>query len=391
MRIWSDFLIVVVYVLLIGATCANALAENGGNKSGAGEPLTRYLERVGAQLDCYFTIEEEEGPERALSSATSTVMGEPVGSIDDAINLLRRDLKGWSVLRSERNPVVVHLIGPKQNPNALPWGGSKVSVQDSGHEMDVFGRLIGKLGDGKFLYGGGTGGLGFPSIRYEHKVKVQAANIDLRSAVTESIPLTACRPLLWHAITNVIGKQTCVHLSIGWRIPVVEQGPGPTTTAPFTQGEPAYRRNPVLDNTIAYAKDYIEDQMKGGKPFQVRWAMLFLGKAKAQDGIPLLLKYIDYKYALSNWLEEAYPATKALSMMGRPGSAAALKALATETAVLRLKILCRVVLMVEGQEAGAKAIEAEAVKTDQAQQQRIRDALKAVAEPQVVSQAPAAK
>jgi hypothetical protein len=46
---------------------------------------------------------------------------------------------------------------------------------------------------------------------------------------------------------------------------------------------------------------------------------------------------------------------------------------------------------VEGEDNGPKAVEAEAAKADQVQQQRIRDALKAAAEPQALPAAPAAK
>ena len=79
---------------------------------------------------------------------------------------------------------------------------------------------------------------------------------------------------------------------------------------PFDYGEIAYYNNPDPDkvklrvNLVNQAITFIDERLKANKPLQVRWAMFYLGNRKAKAGVPVLLKYLDYRYTTCGILEE---------------------------------------------------------------------------------------
>ncbi len=124
---------------------------------------------------------------------------------------------------------------------------------------------------------------------------------------------------------------------------------------PFAFGEIAYRNNPDPDkdkgsiNLIHQAAAFIDERLDADRPLQVRWAMLYLGKRKAEEGIPTLLKHLDYRYTTCGLLEESYPAVRALTQIGKPAAEAAfLELLTQDESPLRSRLLKHVVNSVHG-------------------------------------------
>jgi hypothetical protein len=113
----------------------------------------------------------------------------------------------------------------------------------------------------------------------------------------------------------------------------------------------------------------------GASRLQVRWAMLFLGREKAQPGIPVLLRHIDHIYTPWGVVREAYPAVKALAQVGPEGATACLGQLPTETNPLRRKLLCQVLLDQQGADKARKTLAAYSAKiTDATQRKRLLEA-----------------
>ena len=120
-------------------------------------------------------------------------------------------------------------------------------------------------------------------------------------------------------------------------------------------GEIAYYNNPDPDkekvraNLVNQAITFIDERLKADKPLQVRWAMFYLGKRKAKEGVPVLLKYLDYRYTTCGVLEESYPAVRALTQIGQPAADAAFDALVgKDQSDLRVRLLAAVVGAVDG-------------------------------------------
>ena len=80
--------------------------------------------------------------------------------------------------------------------------------------------------------------------------------------------------------------------------------------------------------------------------------MLYLGKWRREEAIPLLLKHLDYKYTTCAIPEESYPALLALAEIGKPALRAAEEAIAGEANPRRLELLCR---LIDGMEGAAKS------------------------------------
>ena len=111
-------------------------------------------------------------------------------------------------------------------------------------------------------------------------------------------------------------------------------------------------------NLVNQAITFIEERLKANKPLQVRWAMFYLGKRKAKAGVPVLLKYLDYRYTTCGILEESYPAVRALRQIGQPAADAAFDALVgKEQSDLRVRLLTAVVGAVEGEKTAHDRLE----------------------------------
>jgi hypothetical protein len=134
----------------------------------------------------------------------------------------------------------------------------------------------------------------------------------------------------------------------------------------------------VRVNLISQAITFIDERLHADKPLQVRWAMLYLGKRKAKAGVPVLLKYLDYRYTTCGILEESYPAVRALTQIGNPAADAAQDELVgRDQSDLRVRLLTAVVGAVDGPASARKRLEkAQAGAECGAQKQRLKLALK---------------
>lgn len=347
-----------------------------------------YLRQMGKKLDCYFTIEQVLTASSPDIPSRYVVPNTSVKSVADLLDYLQKQLATCDIRQSPENPAVIQITSPGAVAIPSYWLDRRIDLSFAGSLADLENRIV--VSQQGLEFQKLTAPHGMARRDFDTKVHIVAKSRAVRGLLTDFMPLARYSRTLWTATTTPSDGKQVVTVSFGG--PVKAPDGMSDELVPFAQGEDAFYLNKKSPEAIAAAVDYMTTQMKVEKPFQVRWAMFYLGKNGGPAAVPLLIRHLTYKYTTCGVLEESYPAALALSMMGKSGSAAALKAIATETDSLRLKLLCRVVLLVEGQDNGAKAIEAEVVKTTDAQQnQRIRDALKAAAEPQVVPQAPAAK
>jgi hypothetical protein len=382
---WRITMLAIV-LLAAEASVAAPVGPMGGKQGADNLPLGLYLADVGKRLDCYFTIEQTGYPSRNVMS--KAVQPDPsVKSIADVVGFLGRALEDYEVFQSPGDPAVVHIVAAKTRAIKDYWLDRRMAISFDGVPERLLGKILTSTKGAELETSGSIGDRrGGDMITH---VKVVAIDMTARSVLTEFLPLARYSRLLWVATTTP--KDGTQVVSVWWCGMVKPQEKPSNKLVPFSEGEDAFYRNEKSPEAIAAAIDYINAQMNTEKPFQVRWAMFFLGESGVAEAVPLLSKHLTYKYTTCGFLEDSYPAVRALSNMGKTGSAATLKAIGTEADSLRLKLLCRVVLRVEGEDNGPKAVEAEAAKADQVQQQRIRDALKAAAEPQALPAAPAAK
>jgi hypothetical protein len=91
--------------------------------------------------------------------------------------------------------------------------------------------------------------------------------------------------------------------------------------------------------------------------------------------MPLLVKYLDYKYTDGAVVEEMYPAVGALAMMGTEATNEALKGLRSEENPLKLELLRQVVVCTVGKEKATDLIREQVLKqVSQDQKARIEKA-----------------
>jgi hypothetical protein len=349
--------------------------------------LGLYLSSIGKRLDCYFTVEQVQSPTKP-DILTETVEPDLNNkNIGDLVGFLGRNLEGYEVFQSPSDRAVVHIVAAKTRAIEVYWLDCRIYVSFEGSPSGLLAKILNlvKFTEHETVFSIHS----MPAWDLTARVRVFADRLTIRRVLTEYLPLSRYSRVLWNATTRPKGETQVV--SVSWGGPPQFEDKVLNKLVPFSEGEEAFYRNTKSAEAIAAAVDYIKAQMQTENPIQVRWAMFFLGKSGVAEAVPLLTKHLTYKYTTCGVLEESYPAVLALSMMDKIGSAAALKAIGTETDSLRLKLLCRVVLLIEGQDNGAKAVEAEVAKLAGDRQQLIRDALKAVAEPQAVPQAPAAK
>ena len=338
--------------------------------------LTFYLEYLTRKVDCYFTVEQAATSPDVLTRNVEA--DKTVKTIPEMVAAIKRQLEGFEVFQSPDCPAVVHIISNEARSIPDYWLDSRRDLSFGGSPDGLLRKIL-PLGqrvtqESVFV----TNAMPCEDVRTE--VSLVAKGLAVRSILTDFMPLSRYSRLLWSATTEQRAGTQRVAVSFEGQVESDEARSN--EIVPFSEGDTAFYRNKKSEAVIKAAIDYVNSEMQKETPYQVRWAMFYLGKQGATEAVPLLLKHLTYKYTTCGVLEESFPATRALSMMGKIASAAALKAIGTETDSLRLRLLCRVVLLVEGQGNGAKAVEAEAAKSAGDRQQLILDALKAAAEPQ---------
>ncbi|HVS38570.1 MAG TPA: hypothetical protein VMS17_23645 [Gemmataceae bacterium] len=346
-------------------------------------PLYRYLDRAGTKLDCYFTIEEMPRETDGLSNWIEhyrVEWGEDPATIKDLLERLSGSVKGVRFQRSEDNPAVIHVIDARLEQAGkyaldrridLDYEGPLqplVDLLQARYDKNLHSREV-------FVVGGWPGLIDDTTT----KIKLTARHVSIRRILTDWLPLSKRGRILWLSesertagggwdtdIQYLGGSYseyegpTCLPGPLVLREPVEgldyrTAEPVINGVIPFTSGQVAYCNNPDPDkkrvrvNLVHEAVSFIDERLTTENPLQVRWAMLYLGKRKAEDGIPILLKHVDYRYTTCGLVEESYPAAKALIQIGKPAAEAAmLEVLEQDESPLRLKLLAYVANSVRG-------------------------------------------
>ena len=320
--------------------------------------LTDVLDKMGRKADCYFTIERVAGESNKLGMRAISVDPGAIGeasTVVDAVGAIKNGLShlGLTAYRSKENPAVIHILDKvmEKRQGRHYWLNRRVDFVFSGMLYSGFGKLLRRIENVDEVSFFSTGDHGFD---YATTLLISAKNTGVRRILSDSIPLSRYSRVLWRCKSTQSGRKVIVTMRFGGqRSSRVKH---PAEHLPFAAGEKAFLRTPKSEAGIRSAADYITTQLALKTPHQVRWAMFYLGKHKVAKEIPVLLKHLEYKYTTCEILEEAYPAAGALALMGKEASEAILKEITKQSNDLRLKLLCRLILLVEGPDAGAKAI-----------------------------------
>ncbi|MDQ2731829.1 MAG: hypothetical protein M3Y56_09240 [Armatimonadota bacterium] len=334
------------------------------------------------KLDCYFTIEADRGADNHIPFFDMTVVPdrEDVESVDALVAVLRQQLPAVTVVRSRDNSSVIHLIETSLEQDNSYLLDRKFDFTYSG----VLGGLPNEIGnrfDGRLREPRG-GAFGEDYNDWDTKVHIISNNTSIRDILTDHVPLTGYWRVLWIAATRPFGGKRETWLQYHG-VPETRSffywNAASHPSGTFADGELAYATEPDSQELNDQAMGFIDARIKETKPLQVRWAMLFLGKNKVQQGIPTLLKYLDYQYTTCPLPLDEFPALHAMVDMGKPGADAAMGAVSSETSDLRLQLLCRAVIGVRGLPEARKLIAATILRIpDRAQQKRVRAALATV-------------
>ena len=380
--------------------------EASGPKLRRGEetvPLWKYLYRQGIQLDCYFTIEVMNREfDDWITEHDVQVTNEP-SSREKMIEQLSAQLKGVHVYRSKENPAIVHIIDErleKEKEYSLPkcvavkFRGTPDELVEKLHQTS-FENLHPKR-SGVF-----SSGARFGDFTTETHCSTRGASA--RRVLTDWLPLSHYTRILWTSETRRIKGELDTGVNYGGQrddsrvdlSPFKEEetrddidydsgAPLVNGVIAFDFGEIAYYNNPdkekVRVDLVNQAITFVDERLQANKPLQVRWAMFYLGKRKAKDGVPVLLKYLDYRYTTCGILEESYPAVRALTQIGKPAADAAFDELVgKDQSDLRIRLLTSVVSAVDGAKpAQARLVKAVAAADKDAQKKRLQSALKSL-------------
>lgn len=360
---------------ILGMTDHLDAAAPASNKTEKDMSLEDYLRLVGVQTDTYFTVEtvgQRDGAFALLRKVSSFDVS--ARTSDDIVRSIEKGVDGVKVMRSRSAGMVHHVYGPGTMNATTYWLDKKISLSFSGVLIDFFDPLQKACRNEVEFEHGGSLGSGIPQPDGRTTIVAEASKMIARDAITCCLPFSERDRILWTCATRSNKTQTA-YLVFGHQAFERKQNGG-GAQLPFDQGEKAFRDNPESSAIATAAAAYITKQMRATVPFQVRWAMLYLGKQKVSQEIPLLIKHLDYKYTTCTILEESHPAVRALALMGKASSSAALKEITKESKDLRLKLLCHLVLLVEGPDAGTKAIKAQIPEAATAKQRaRIEETL----------------
>ncbi len=383
MKVWSYALVLCLMVFTTGYRICGAAEGRPGhirNDKPTKVRLVDILVKVGQKTDCYFTIEEVVQGSDALDMRNVTLDPREIGevsTVDDAVKVLKEELGHleMTAYRSKENPAVVHILGKALENRPDYWLNRRVDLAFSGMLYSGFEKLVKGIENVEAQRVFVTGDL----YGFDHttSVRISAENTAIRRILSDSIPLSRYARVLWHCRSRQSGGKLIVRMIFGGQVRSKAQARAEGLS--FSDGEKAFRAMPKSEAGIKAAADYITAQLASKTPHQVRWAMLYLGKHKVSQQMPLLIKHLDYKYTTCAILEESHPAVRALALMGKAASGAALKEITRESKDLRLKLLCHLVLLVEGPDAGTKAIKAQISTAATAKQgARIAETLRAL-------------
>jgi hypothetical protein len=266
------------------------------------------------------------------------------------MRFLREQLPAADVRSDESNPVIIRIKSKRlqeiqghslERVTSVQYQGLLEGLPDAIGKAEKCALSTCRVVSSKMLY-----------IDSTTKVDIEARRKPIRTILTDYLPLSDYNRVLWVAYTSMMdGKPDTEVWYLGGSLRSI-RAPRyfPGTIASFFDGEDAFAWNPPSREAVQTALSFIRTQMELKEPRQVRWAMLFLAKSKAEDGVPVLLKHLDYKYTTCGRIEESFPAVKALREYGPRGRDAALEALARPESALRRRLLCHVLIAATGKE-----------------------------------------
>ena len=341
--------------------------------------MSRYLMRIGAEVDCYFTIERHQRD--GYGFPVVEIPDDPsVHSVKALIEKFRRDTPNIEATQDTDNPAIVHIRFRVSKNVEQETLDARATLRFKGPIRDLandLGKSAGKpIGKAKFV--------DIPIVTPDdiHTItQVTADDKPIRSILSDYAPLSRYASFIWLAFDREINQSYFMQIyyygeNDSYTLnPYTGEPISKDQIFPFIEGRNAYFYNPLSDKLTDEAVKFITDGFSSGKTTNVRWSMYYLGKHKMERAIPLLLEHLDYRYTTVPVLAEAYPAVHALLDMGTPATAFVQTQLTTETDPLRLQLLCAILLGVNGAENGRKMATETASKLPDAQAKRIATAL----------------
>ena len=323
------------------------------------------LDELGIRFDCYFTCEElfEKFGQASRIWYAHLAKGFQPTSREEMIAGLAQSLPGFMVVADKTSPAVIR-IRDARLLNRADYGIDRTrKITFSGPPTELLDWLDKNQADVALSRGGAFRERVFDG---RSPLRIRSHDGSIRRLLTAYLPLSDYNRVLWVADSSVENGKLKTEVSFrGMRTGIVpsKKITGFPNATGFASGEVAYYVNAGEQDQIPAAIRFIEEHMQpGASSLQVRWAMLFLGREKAQSGIPVLLRHIDHLYTPWGVVREAYPAVKALAQVGPEGANACLDRLPAEDHPLRQRLLCQVLLDHHGDEKALQALRDQAAK-----------------------------
>ncbi len=175
---------------------------------------------AGKRFGCHFTLEYSfaDGKAPALGDNIFTLGNSE--SLDSVLTTLHRELKDFTILQSGNHPRTFHVVQndlysdstyPLNAVVSLDYSGYLegfvVSDGKGGKAIDSVGllRSLAKLVKG--IQGGYPDGRqgGFEDC--ETRITIHARNKSVREILTEGLPVTKYKPLLWRSVRMRVGGE----------------------------------------------------------------------------------------------------------------------------------------------------------------------------------------
>jgi hypothetical protein len=330
-----------------------------------------FFKVVGRKLDCYFTLEQVDPNDGRypplLGRSVKGVLGSK--SKQDVVKQLQQQLPAVQVYISPANPAVIHIVDGR-----LPRTGYGVNAHTNlnltGTPTDLL--LVLECQGLNVRCPLGVSIHGPPSFDFETRLRIHVSDRPVRRILTDHLPLSDYKRLLWVAETEVDARG--VNTQVRFRGPIRRWATPDSREYPdlddFAEGETVYMNNSGKPGAVEAALRFIDQCVNFGDTHQLRWALLFLGQEGSDRGIPTLLNNLEYCYTHCAVLEESYPAVKALRLIGEPAAHACLRELVSEQSPLRRKLLCEALTGIRGPRLARHALE-DAVRTARDDTERV--------------------
>lgn len=315
-------------------------------------PLEAYLLAAAVRADCYFTI-ESAGAATADNPAIET---DSLNNVDSIVKKLNQNYPKFRVVRSKENPLVVHLID-RALPDDETYPLNRKLDLDFNGPLDSLPNAVGEaLEDAsvspRIIMAGPIYSMSLPVV-------ISAEEKPVRRLLSDYLPFSQYYRILWRTDARLSNGKWKAFVSYpGYPLNVVSRRYTVSEpTEPFSEGQIAFIVNRDTKSNVDKAIAYIQSSRKDRLKYQVRWALLFLGKSKSQDALPVLASNLDFLFADVPVRTEKYPVLQSMQWIGEPAKKFALTELAHEKDELRLELWCEVILRVSGVPSGKREIE----------------------------------